>query len=254
MTFSRVNEHTLRCELHENEISKMGYNLHELLQNQDLASSFLKDIIVKANEAGFSMTDNYKAIQSTFLPNHQIILNIMDINMEEPMNDMILNYLNVYETVKMIGKERLEEILNLTGEEKVQAFSECMAEIQKTNELSAATKEQDFTDAEIISEDNVEDDNMTATRYLLWFRSLDEAEQFCKGATVTVPGRLYKDRKRFGMLVDLSGMQQQAINDFLIISKEFTSDIRPDNNNFAYLDEHAEIIIKENPMDVLKRI
>lgn len=254
MTFSRINEHTLRCEIHENEISQMGYNLQELLQNQDLVTNFLKDIMEKANEAGYSMTDNYKAIQSTFLPDHQIVLNIMDINMEEPMNEMIMNYLNVYDTVNLIGKERLEEMLNLTGDEKIQAFSECMAEIHRRNEASADTKDPDITQKETAPEPDLQDEKMPKKKYLLWFRSLGDTEQFCKGASVLVPGRLYKDRTRYCMLIDLSDMEQEAAKFFLLTAKEFTSDIRADHNHVAYLDEHAEIIIKENPMDVLRRL
>jgi len=70
MIFNRINEHTVSCVLHENEISKMGYNLNDLLQNQDLASSFLKDIMEKANEAGFSMNENYKVHISAESPDY----------------------------------------------------------------------------------------------------------------------------------------------------------------------------------------
>ena len=254
MIFNRINEHTVSCVLHENEISKMGYNLNDLLQNQDLASSFLKDIMEKANEAGFSMNENYKAIQSTFLPNHQIILNIMELNLEEHLNELIQKSMDVYDVVNIIGKEHLAEILKMTGNEKVQAFQDNMADMQGKNEALSDTKEELIPRTEVDSNRPEPQDTMNVDKYLLWFQNLDDTEQFSKATTVSVPGKLFKSNRKYGMLINLGDMEPDLRKAFLLRAKEFTLDIQKDSINSSFLEEHAEVIIKKNAMDVLKKI
>ena len=252
MTFNRINEYTVRCVLDEKEIDMMGYNLKELFQNKNLANDFLLDIIEKAKNEGFSMNDSYKSIQSMFLPNHQIVLNIFDANLDDPMDELILNYLNTYELVEKVGKERLEEILKMEGKEKMKAIRDCMKEVQGMFEESPELMDVTYENEEAVTKE-VEINEMTSMKYLLMFQDLNHTEQFSK-ISDAVPGKLFKDKNQYFMLVDLHGMELDSVNSFILKARDYTADIREDEVYSAFLEEHGEVIIKANPIKVLKMI
>jgi len=254
MTFNRIDEHTVRCILNEKEISQMGYDLTELFQKHDQAESFLKEIITRAKEAGFSMTQDYQTIQSMFLPDHQIILNISDISMEKPINEMIQNYLNAYDIVRRLGKKRLKGIMKLEGIEKIQAFHEFMSEIHINDEDQKETKEDKLPKEEAKTINEVIPEELISKQYLLRFGKLDEVDQFSKQVSIVIPSKLYKDRNKYCLLMNIKSMEYDVIRGILLLAQEYSEEIKEDNNYSAYLEEHADVIIKENAISVLRNI
>ncbi len=264
MTFNRINDHTVRCILHENEIGQMGYELSELFQQQDLAENFLRDIINKAREAGFSMPE-YQTIQSIFMPNHEIVLNITDMSVEKSIDDMIQNYLNVYEAVNLIGRERLLDMMNKKGLDKIRAFQECMAQVQNHMDESEETRETTELQKEDLQEEDLREDEagtieemiqeeLKAGNYQLLFRNLNDAEQFSKLVGMQVPSKLYKDKRGYSMSIASTGMKQGEIRRFLFIASEFSQEIKEDNQYLAYLEERADVIIREKALEVLRNL
>lgn len=246
MLFTRINENIVRCAIQEDEISQMGYDLEELFKNQQMATDFMKEIITRAKDFGFSMNENFEAVQSAFFTNHQLVLNIIHINPEDRINSVIQNLLNAFETVEIIGKERLTEILQMAGDEKTQAFNECIAELEKVN--------QEIEENASAQPENAEEKVCIQGKYLLSFLNLSQAERFCKEAAFAVPGTLYKDKNNYFMIVDLSGIEQDKADGFILQAREYSSNVTQDRNYSAYLEEHAEKLIKENPIEVLKNL
>lgn len=275
MTFNRVSEHVLRCILHEDELIEMRYDLQELLHNQEIAVNFLNDIITKANENGFTMDDDSsKAMQVIKLPDHRIALNIIDVQLAGPINELLNNYLNIYETINSIGKERLIDILHMQGREKVEAFVDCMDEIKQmylesmqsevsNNEIEEESVLDEMTDENKMTQyqqtipDSQQGNQETKAKdykLLFQFDDLNRIVRFCKEAALAVPGKLYKENEKYFLLSDFHDVEEERIKSFILSASEYSSRIQEDNIRSQFLEEHGEILITENPIETLKKL
>lgn len=275
MTFNRVSEHVLRCILHEDELIEMRYDLQELLHNQEIAVNFLNDIITKANENGFTMDDDSsKAMQVIKLPDHRIALNIIDVQLAGPINELLNNYLNIYETINSIGKERLIDILHMQGREKVEAFVDCMDEIKQmylesmqsevsNNEIEEESVLDEMTDENKMTQyqqtipDSQQGNQETKAKdykLLFQFDDLNRIVRFCKEAALAVPGKLYKENEKYFLLSDFHDVEEERIKSFILSASEYSSRIQEDNIQSQFLEEHGEILITENPIETLKKL
>lgn len=248
MMFRKVNEHTVKCMIAEQEIIEMGFEVEELCKNQERASDFMKLIIEKGNEAGYEISENVEAVQATFLPNHQIVLCFTDDAKEGIVDKTIENLLRAFGLVNSIGKDKLENISKLSGHEKEEAFDECMEEAASTEEVSQVDELGEET--EQIEGSDKEAEPM---RYLLEFMNLDTAELFCKAAP-EVPGKLYKYDKRYFLAADLTNAEDKEKKSFLLLASEYTVSPVRDHNQTGFLEEHADVLIKENALNVLKML
>lgn len=306
MMFYRVNEHMVSCAIGESEITQMGYHITELYKDKELAGRFMKEVYEKAREIGFEIGDHIQTVQVAVTQNHQFILNFIEVNPEEQINDTLQNLLDAAETVEFIGKDRLEEILSMTGDEKMDAFQECMLEIRKEfyqdtpllegtdgepedgNLLDGQSTEADMSGEEdstseeisgsevMISGENISFDNTVKKTveekeeqdkkeiqkrnrqaiYSLFFPELSKVEEFARKAVHTVPGRLYKDagKGQYIMLVELGDLSQEKQGSFIFLAEGYTTKIIRGTQILTYLEEHGEVIIKSDPIAVLKEI
>lgn len=251
MLFFRIDEHTVRCAVPEKEIIRMGYKLAEIMEDQSTATGFMKDIIAKGKEMGFFPGEKVQVVQAAFVADNQLILNISDLNPDEQIDGMIQHVLGISEAVEAIGKDRLEEIMKMEGEEKARALNECLLKWGKMNkELRNAEKSNPEGNSDY---NGTEEEERAQKKYLLWFKNLATVEDFCQAA-FPVPGKLYRDKSGYCLLADLSGMEMNSADIFVFRAQEYVSDIREDGLYTAFLEEHADIIIKENPMEVLKNL
>lgn len=248
MMFMKVNAHTVKCMIAEQEIIEMGFDLEDICKNQERAAEFMKQVIEKGNEAGYELSEKISAVQATFLSNHQIMLCFTDEEPEELLDKTLESLLNAFGLVNTIGKDKLEDISKLTGKEKREAFEECMEEIASAEEVSEV-QTTDFSEKKEVKDDQ----NAVPQKYILEFVNLDTAENFCKAAP-EVPGKLYKDKGRYYMVSDLTNVEDGMRKTFLLQASEFTASLKKEHFQTGYLEEHCEILIKENPMEVLKQL
>lgn len=248
MMFKKVNAHTIKCMIAEHEIVEMGFELEDICKNQDLASEFMKQIIEKGNEAGYEISENVSTVQATFLPNHQVVLCFSDDESEGLVDKTIDNLLRAFGLVNTIGKDKLQDISKLSGQEKKDAFDECMEEAASAKEVSEVQEVQadrDETPAAV--------KEVIPQSYLLEFMDLDTVEDFCKVAP-RVPGKLYKDENRYFMVSDLTHMEDVEKKTFLLQASEFTISLKKEHFQKGYLEEHCDVLIKENPMEILREL
>lgn len=250
MTFNRVNEHMVQCIIEVHEIDQMGYVLQEIYTNREIATNFMRRVIEKGEEAGFQLNNEQLDIQAILLPNHKLVLNFTDSNPDNSMNRTIENILGAYEAVKMVGKEKLEEILNMTGKEKAVAFQETMVgfrELMQQANLDVQRREEEANPAK---KDKVKKD-----KYILSFSGLSDMRKFCKNTAVEVPSKVYKDGKNFYLLVDLNELNQNTIDSFVFQAQDFAQEIKNDHLAAAYIEEHGDKMMdKEEPIAFFRNL
>lgn len=241
MVFINVDEHTIRCIMKEEELLEMGYDLEMLIQGQDqeVLQKFIQDITKKANDAGFKLTENHRAIQSMVLPGNHIVLNFSDVLPEDQINHMIKNFLEIANAVEQVGKDNLADLLNKTGPEKVTAFNRCM-DILKNGHSDKSTPTEP-------SSEKPED-------YIIRFPDLDSVEKFCKAAPFSAPGKLYRKHTDYCLLLKSNPDNIHTVNRLLLLASEFSGIAQPDRHFSRNLEEHGTMIIAENPIEVLKKL
>lgn len=244
MVFIKIDEHTIRCIMKLEELSAMGYDPESLQKEEDpeKIQQFLHEIMEKAKAAGIELTEDYRAVQSILLPGHYFALNFSNIQPSEQIDSLIANFLQVADAVEAIGRENLAEILEKEGEDKISAFNAFMS---KLKELHAALKDRQ---SEPIPQEE------TYENYILKFPDLDTVERFCKAAAFNIPGRLYKDKKDYCMLLEGNSENVEDLNRLLLLACEYADAVEPDRFYSQCLEEHGDIIIRENPIDVLKSL
>lgn len=232
MTFSRLNEQVIRCTIPINEVEQMGYEVQELFNNKERATSFVKEVVAEAGASGMLMKNGYQVVNQIGYDNNQVIMNIVDVSAEQQINYGIARLLSAYDIVRYLGRERVENILYLSNPEKEEEFNNCIREINEA--LKGGRK--------------------NAAKYILKFSTLNQAEEFCANIESKGTGRLYKDKDNFYLYADLTDIEESWINSFLLMAEEYCDDITEADMQGAYLEEHAQIIIKENPIEVLKNL
>lgn len=262
MMFYRVNEHMVSCAIGENEISQMGYHVGDLYKDKELVGQFMREVYEKAKEIGFKIADHIQTVQVAVTENHQLILNFIEADPEEQINDTIQNLLDAAEAVDFIGKDRLEEILSMTGRDKADAFQECMIELRNEFYPDMPNKEEvvDSRQVNIATqlpsiENNHNVKNSKQEIYFLCFDQLSKVQEFARKVSYEAPGRFYKDsRYQYVMLVDIGELSKEKQTSFIFLAEEYTVKIYKGTQMLTYMEEHAEVLVKSNPIAVMREI
>lgn len=271
MLFVRVNEYTVRCIIEEKEIDQMGYKIDELYSNQDMASNFMKNVFDRAKEAGFQLAGSFQSIQAALMPDHKLVLNFVDIDPDEQINFTISNFLTAYEAVEIVGKDRLTEILALSGENKAKAFQEAMIEYQKVINQAPEKRSEDLRENQF--EQNItagtqentsnQNENVKAeeqktilkdTRYVIRFESFSDVSKFAKELSFQTNVSLYKEKDLYYLVADLEGLDERAQNNLIFQAKEYAIDFQKNTIFETFLSEHGQLIMNKAKLDVLQQL
>lgn len=250
MTFKKINENTVQCVIAVAEIDQMGYALNELYTNKEIASSFMRNVMEKGEEAGFQLNRNLQEIQVVLLQDGQLVLRFTEVGPDYRINQMIENALEAYEAVEAIGKDRLEDIIKLPGREKLNAFQEIMAKYKGMAEAFLQEEESDEEDKVLEKTETQKKEK----RFMFEFSDLSHIEMLCKATALKAPSHLYKDDKQYYLLVDFEEEEEAIVDSFVVQALDFAAKIEKNKMIMAYVEEHAKNMIEDEAIEVLKKI
>jgi negative regulator of genetic competence, sporulation and motility len=260
MTFTKINEKTIQCVIDMNEIGQMGYVLEELYTNREAASNFMRSVMERGVEAGYQLNRHLQEIQVTLFSDQQLVLSFVEVSPDKQVDQIIANVLDTYEGVKAIGKEHLEEIQNMSGEEKLLAFQEVIEKYHnlldtfKTPVVGEQREEKNI-EKEIKKEMDIEDIMVKEKkRYMFRFSNLSNLKQLSKAVTFKVPSHLYRDKQKYYLLVDFSGMEQDRVNSFMVQVLDYEAVVEKNKFVLAHVEEHADNVIEDGAIEVLRKL
>jgi len=272
MLFVRVNEYTIRCTIEENELDQMGYNIDELYKNQDTASNFMKNVMEKGKEAGFQIAGSFQAVQAAVMPDRKLILNFVDVNPDVQIDLTITNFLTAHEAVEIVGKNRLEDILKLTGQEKAYAFQKCMVDYQNTINQDSVKRSENLEEnqfernvtaheEEVIGAGNEvsrqaegEKGILKNARYVIRFQNFGDLSKFTKELSFQTNISLYKEKSAYYLIADLEGLDEKAQNNLIFHAKEYAADYQKNTSFESFLQEHGKLLLNKTKLDVLQQL
>lgn len=218
MEFSRMGKHTIKCVITEEEIFDMGYTLDEIMSNGERTQEFMNNIFDLAEQEFQTKFDmGIKTVRADFLPDHTLSLTFS----EHPAGNGMMEHL----------KDIVNGLLNSIPSEKWE-------EISKRNE---AEQNQDDPVKVIV---------------LFKFKEMDTVIRFSKQVTLNeLPeNALYKYNNEFYLFMDLSDCTENEVMKLSMTTDEYANDIQVGPERKAFMDEHAEIILRENAIENLRQL
>ena len=218
MEFSRMGKHTIKCVITEEEIFDMGYTLDEIMSNGERTQEFMNNIFDLAEQEFQTKFDmGIKTVRADFLPDHTLSLTFS----EHPAGNGMMEHL----------KDIVNGLLNSIPSEKWE-------EISKRNE---AEQNQDDPVKVIV---------------LFKFNEMDTVIRFSKQVTLNeLPeNALYKYNNEFYLFMDLSDCTENEVMKLSMTTDEYANDIQVGPERKAFMDEHAEIILRENAIENLRQL
>ena len=218
MEFSRMGKHTIKCVITEEEIFDMGYTLDEIMSNGERTQEFMNNIFDLAEQEFQTKFDmGIKTVRADFLPDYTLSLTFS----EHPAGNGMMEHL----------KDIVNGLLNSIPSEKWE-------EISKRNE---AEQNQDDPVKVIV---------------LFKFNEMDTVIRFSKQVTLSeLPeNALYKYNNEFYLFMDLSDCTENEVMKLSMTTDEYANDIQVGPERKAFMDEHAEIILRENAIENLRQL
>lgn len=218
MEFSRMGKHTIKCVITEEEIFDMGYTLDEIMSNGERTQEFMNNIFDLAEQEFQTKFDmGIKTVRADFLPDHTLSLTFS----EHPAGNGMMEHL----------KDIVNGLLNSIPSEKWE-------EISKRNE---AEQNQDDPVKVIV---------------LFKFNEMDTVIRFSKQVTLSeLPeNALYKYNNEFYLFMDLSDCTENEVMKLSMTTDEYANDIQVGPERKAFMDEHAEIILREHAIENLRQL
>lgn len=234
LTFEKLNDNIIKCIIPVDEIKDLGFDLEEIFSNKEKAEEFVKSVVFAAGSQGYIEDDTYQFVNKICYENNELIMNVVSIRIEERIDNTVSKLLSAYDMVSHIGKKKLMDILKQTGDEKITGFNQIMGDISHS-----------VNQEESVSEDY---------RFVIRFSNMSDAESFCDVVDELGTGRMYKSDNKYFLYVDLNGEDKESINSFLLTAEEYSESIVQAQWCQPYLSEHAQIIIRENPVSILKNL
>lgn len=229
MKFEKMDNGSLRCTLTQDDLEQNGIELDDFFSNTQNAREFLEKLIrIAEDEVGFKTTGNMMSIQAAIMSEDEIVL--------------------TFSENQVSSAEILEHIRNMFGTSAGREQQRKQADVKDDILKEAGGQEIEET----------ADDDGEGYAYLLTFDTLTDVRRFCQ--VLPKPRRAksrlyYLDQKQqYFLWTDLNDATRGYVYEFVTASMEYTKSIEKDSVRRKYLDEHADVVIKEQALELLKKL
>lgn len=228
MKFEKMNNGALRCVLNQEDLEQNGIALEDFFSNNTNAREFLEKLIrIAEEEVGYQTSGNMMSIQAAIMSEDEIVL--------------------TFSESQVSGSEIIEHIKNMFGASEAKTLERQEPDMKE--DIIKEAKDQNFK--------RVEGDR-EGYAYLLTFLSFSTVRKFCQilPANSNADSRLYylDKKKQYFLWADLNASTKAYVYEFVAASMEYAKNIEKDSMQSSYLEEHADIIIKEKALETLAQL
>lgn len=262
MKIEKVSENQIRCTLTREDLADRQIKLSELAYGTEKAKMLFRDMMQQAAyECGFEAEDIPLMIEAIPLSADTIILIITKVEYPEELDTRFSQFApgDPEDDVKdeAAGEEN-ERIFEATGADDIlDLFRKIQEETRKVTEKQ---KENDFIPLEkaIRREQEKTEPVFVDITKLFVFDDLDEVSRlarvlkgFYNGSNV-----LYKNRlnRKYYLVISKSQHTPEEFNKVCNILTEYAHQEKYSSAIRAYFDEHYDVILKKDALQILSRI
>lgn len=231
MKFEKMDNGSLRCTLTQEDLREHGIGLDDFFSNTSNAREFLENLIrIAEDEVGFKTTGNMMSIQAAIMSEDEIVL--------------------TFSESQVSSAEILEHIRNMFGTTAAKEIAEGKTDVKADILKEAGQKNKEGKSKEEKSEEDY--------AYLLTFDSFDRVRKFCQilSRDLKAKSRLYylDQTKQYFLWADLNESARGYVYEFVAASMEYAKTIEKDSARSNFLEEHANIILKNKVLDTLAKL
>ena len=228
MRFEKMENGSLRCTLTHDDLEQNGIELDDFFSNTPTAREFLEKLIrIAEDEVGFRATGNMMSIQAAIMSEDEIVLTFSESH--------------------VTSSEILEHIRNMFGSSAASEAGQGQMPDVKDDILKEAGEKK-----------NITENSKEGYAYLLTFVSFTSVKKFCQILPYNedAKSRLYylDQKKQYFLRADLNHATRGYVYEFVAASMEYAKAIEKDSARSKFLDEHADIILKEKALETLAQL
>lgn len=263
MKIEKVNENQIRCTLTREDLADRQLKLSELAYGTEKAKMLFRDMMQQAAyECGFEAEDIPLMIEAIPLSADTIILIITKVEYPEELDTRFSQFApgdSEDEMREDPSGDDSEKVFETAGADDILDF---FRKIQEENRQNAGEekKEKDFIPLEkaIRREIEKKEQVLVDITKLFVFDELDEVNRlarvlkgFYNGCNV-----LYKNRlnRKYYLVLSKSQHTPEEFNKVCNILSEYAHQEKYSSAIRAYFDEHYDVILKKDALQILSRI
>lgn len=242
MDFKRIDQDTIQCILSENEMEEYGFQVEDLLSNQEKARGFFEYIMDRAQEElGYQLKNNNLSMQIMRLPNHDLVFTFCDREKTEGM----ASFLQHIQQLAGMAEEHEEDHI---GEDSAVEEKQARDEARVRQKLGYHYIQGDLDEFQEIYD----------TQKVFCFRSFSDLLHFAKRWTSdkSVTSSVYKDEKD-GYYFMYSRKGRLSMKDYARFSQlalDYAEYACTEEYSKEYCQEHYKTVIPRRAVDILKQI
>lgn len=219
----------LRCTLTQEDLEQNGIELEDFFSNSPNAREFLEKLIrIAEEEVGYKTSGNMMSIQAAIMSEDEIVL--------------------TFSESQVSSSEILEHIRNMFGSSAKETETVKLPDV----------KEDILKEADNQKREKVIEGDRGGYTYLLTFVSFTSAKKFCQilPEPSNAKSRLYylDQNKQYFLWADLNQSTRGYVYEFVATSMEYAKSIEKDSIRSNFLDEHANVILKEQALEILAQL
>ncbi len=262
MFFWKIDEETIRCLIHRQEIQGMGFELDALTQDDAQMEEFLNAIVESSrNYIDWHTENGIQNYIAKSLPADQLLVTISctfpDVAIDRDLEQIkkMTSALNA-----RITEERINQIYAMTGEEKEKAFEEMSKDLHDVcmgntdaGDMTPSLPEEGISSEEEKAAETGEKKLEIPPRKIL-FSGFSSLVRFCSllEKSMYLESSLYRMDEEYVLLVDFSRCTSDArALAFMITAEEYGGRCGEIRYEEAYLREHGQLLIGEDAIAVL---
>lgn len=232
MTFQKLDEHTVRCILSEEDMNEHGLRIEDFFTNKDKARSFLEDVVKQAHdEVGYETNGDTLAMQVMPLPKNGLAITFSERS-EHALQSMLGH---IRSAIEGIQNQELDEMLEQVMDE------ENIDDYDKKKVSKKAGKKEKKTFFKVYQ-----------------FETLEEVEGFCQTVpeTMNVKSQLYKDKKSgmFYLTIEKGRIAIKNLEKICFCAEDFASLVSEQEAYLEYCKEHFKCMIKKGAVKVMRSL
>ena len=275
MIYWKLDEETIRCLINKDEISQMGFDLNGISHDSDLMSDFLNALVDESHKYIDWNTDNgIQNYAARALPADQFLITISCTYKDEAINQDLNQIRRMFQALnQLLQPERMQEIEQLSGEEKEKAFAELSKDLHDifTGKKALEDKKEEKAESpddfeiEMISQETEPSSAKTASSsegaktdtlpaQMLTFDTMASLLEFCSllDSSYCFASQLYRYEERYFLLVDFKPEDDNVqVITFMITAEEFGAQVEAEDFHGYYLKEHGDLLIGQDAIKTL---
>ena len=249
MKIEKVNDHQIRCTLTKSDLADRELKISELAYGTDKAKSLFRDMMQQASyQFGFEAEDIPLMIEAIPLSSDCIVLIITKVEDPEELDTRFSKFApSVHEEEDNV----IDEVMQSLGDDADNVL-DLFKKISQEKEKAAETEEADIK--EEVSEG-------AASLELIKTYSFADIDSVARLSHVldhhyTGKNSLFKNRKtdKLFLVVSKSDHSPEEFNKVCNVISEYGMPEKYTQASEAFFEEHSDMILKDNALQVLTKV